>query len=79
MDDAILRNINLLVAEEHDLLQQEHDTGHDPERHARLQLVEETLDQLWDLLRRRRAARRSGLDPDSVEPRDRSVVERYLQ
>lgn len=79
MDDAILRNINLLVAEEHELLQQEYASGHDAARHARLTVVEETLDQLWDLLRRRRAARRSGLDPDSVEPRDRSVVERYLQ
>lgn len=79
MDDAILRNINTLVAEEHTLLQQEHDLGHDPVRHARLQLVEETLDQLWDLLRRRRAARRSGIDPDTVEPRDRAIVEQYLQ
>lgn len=37
------------------------------------------LDQLWDLLRRRRAARRARKNPDDVEPRDRRLVEKYLQ
>jgi hypothetical protein len=41
--------------------------------------VEEALDQCWDLLRRRRAARSSGTDPDSLAARPVPEVENYLQ
>ncbi len=78
-DQAILKHISTLVAEDHTILRHEAEAGRDPAHHARLMEIEETLDQLWDLLRRRRTARRAGTNPDDVEPRDRSLVEKYLQ
>jgi hypothetical protein len=45
----------------------------------RLRAVEVELDRCWDLLRRRRALRAAGGDPDAVEARDAETVERYLQ
>ncbi|HEX7743899.1 MAG TPA: DUF2630 family protein [Micromonosporaceae bacterium] len=81
MDDrTILSRIHELVDEEHRLRGQlqagEISTD---EEHARLREVEESLDQCWDLLRRRRAARASGADPESAEVRSRADVETYLQ
>jgi hypothetical protein len=81
MDDAtILGRIHELVDEEHQLREQlgKGEISTD-EEHTRLRELEESLDQCWDLLRRRRAARRQGADPDSVEPRDKQQVENYLQ
>jgi len=79
-DDSILGHISELVDEEHRLRGQlsagEISTD---EEHARLREVEEALDQCWDLLRRRRAARTQGQNPDSVEARPTSQVEEYLQ
>jgi hypothetical protein len=46
---------------------------------GRLADLEVGLDQCWDLLRQRRARREFGQDPDRPQPRDPSVVERYLQ
>jgi len=50
------------------------------------QLVEEEhaletrhADQLWDLLRQRRARRNAGLDPDDASERDPKTVEGYRQ
>ncbi len=78
-DQSVLKHIGDLVAEDHEILKHEAATGGDLEHHVRLKEIEETLDVLWDLLRRRRSARRSGQDPDDVQPRDRALVERYLQ
>jgi len=81
MDDrTILSRINDLVDEEHRLRAQVQSgqLATDDEQ-ARLRDVEESLDQCWDLLRRRRATRKTGGDPDSAQPRDREQVERYLQ
>jgi hypothetical protein len=47
--------------------------------HERLTEVEENLDQMWDLLRRRRAMRTAGLDPDTVDVRPVMQVEAYAQ
>ncbi|MFK3982333.1 DUF2630 family protein [Micromonospora sp. NPDC050397] len=81
MDDStILSRINELVEEEHKLRAQEqanHKTT-DEER-ARLRSLEESLDQCWDLLRRRRAARTAGNDPETVGDRGKNEVESYLQ
>lgn len=44
----------------------------------RLGEIRVELDVLWDLMRRRRAARTAGADPQKVQPRDAAVVERYL-
>jgi hypothetical protein len=80
-DRDIIREIDELVEEEHALERKGTDDGmplSDDER-DRLRALEEHLDQLWDLLRQRRARRDAGLDPDDAEERDASVVERYRQ
>ena len=81
MDDkTVLNRINELVAEEEHLLESSGDTdGLSEADDARLKAVEVALDQCWDLLRRRRAKRHAGQDPDEVELRDPSTVEGYLQ
>jgi hypothetical protein len=73
-DEEILRRIEQLVDEEHDL----RSVGDAPDA-VRLAHVEETLDQCWDLLRQRRARRQYGQDPADTAVRDTSTVERYQQ
>jgi hypothetical protein len=79
-DKQIIETIDALVTEEHQLRtrRQAGEVGTDEEA-ARLRDLEESLDQCWDLLRRRRAARESGNDPDRVEAQPRRQVEGYLQ
>ncbi len=81
MDEkSILGRIDELVDEEHGLRQRmlDGEIASDEER-ARLRELEESLDQCWDLLRRRRAARSAGENPDAVEARPVEEVEGYLQ
>jgi hypothetical protein len=81
MDEkTILGRISDLVAEEHRLRSavQHGDLASDEER-GRLRTVEDELDQCWDLLRRRRAARANGVDPDTLGTRSVPEVESYLQ
>jgi hypothetical protein len=81
MDEkTILGRIGELVDEEHRLRAavQRGDLASDEER-GRLRAVEEALDQCWDLLRRRRAARANGVDPDTLAERSIPEVESYLQ
>jgi hypothetical protein len=81
MDEkTILGHIDELVAEEHRLRAavQHGDLASDDER-ARLRVVEESLDQAWDLLRRRRSAKENGQNPDEVTERPVPEVEGYLQ
>jgi hypothetical protein len=76
MTDADVSNtIEKLVAEEHELLNQE--PG--PERHERLEEVKVELDRCWDLLRQRRAREEFGLNPDEAQARPADVVEHYEQ
>ncbi len=79
-DTQILRQIDELVSEEHELrgkvARGELSTR---KEHERLRSVEESLDQCWDLLRQRRARREFGENPDSVQARPASEVESYLQ
>ncbi|MEO3743220.1 DUF2630 family protein [Plantactinospora sp. B5E13] len=81
MDDrTILSRINELVDEEHQLrshAQQVEATSE--EERTRLRELEESLDQCWDLLRRRRATRQAGGDPDTAGTRSVNEVEKYLQ
>ena len=81
MDDrAVLSRIHELVDEEHRLRQQlSRGQISSVEEHARLKDLEEALDQCWDLLRRRRAAREVGNDPDAEQVHSASEVEGYLQ
>ncbi|MFS8104571.1 DUF2630 family protein [Lentzea alba] len=79
-DESVLGRINELVAEEHEL--RERLRAGDistTEEHSRLRAVEEALDQCWDLLRRRRAARAQGESADDVPARSVGEVEGYLQ
>lgn len=81
MDDKeILHTITSLVDEEHQLRTRRlagEVTSSDET--TRLHELEESLDQCWDLLRRRRAARDAGTDPDDVPVRSRGQVEGYVQ
>ncbi len=81
MDDvAILKHITELVDEEHELTNlAEQEGGLNDEQHARMKVLEVSLDQCWDLLRQRRARRSAGLNPDQAEVRDPKIVEHYLQ
>ena len=82
MDDAeIIRSIGELADEERQL-EEAHAAaaeGLSPAERARLEQLQRTLDQLWDLLRQRRALRRAGRDPDEATARPEETVERYQQ
>jgi hypothetical protein len=82
-DETIAARIERLVAEEHYLRSREQTDSADAEALAdereRLRAVEVELDRCWDLLRRRRALRDAGADPDEAEARDADTVERYQQ
>jgi len=76
-DETVIRNINQLAHEEHELFERESRgtaTATDRERLRRLQIM---LDQCWDLLRQRRARREFGQDPDDARLRDEKTVEGY--
>ncbi len=79
-DQEIIQHIDRLVDEEH-ALERAHGEGKplSAAEKARLATLEVQLDQLWDLLRQRRARRDAGLDPDDASERDPSTVERYRQ
>jgi len=81
MDDKeILTTIDDLINTEHDLRARlatgELTSGQEQEQ---LRVVEEQLDQCWDLLRQRRARREFGEDPSGSAARPASEVEDYLQ
>jgi hypothetical protein len=81
MDDASIRQrISRLVEREHalrDALTEGRIT--EQAEHDELSAIEVELDQCWDLLRRRDARRRAGLDPDEADLRPAGEVEGYLQ
>ena len=77
MDETdILSRIHALVDEEHQLRDS---AEHTDDTRARMSKLEADLDQLWDLLRQRRAKRQYGEDPDEAEARPQPQVETYLQ
>jgi hypothetical protein len=85
MDDAqIQARIEALEEEERRLRKDEEaqaEAGHTDEVSldaGRLAAIKIELDQLWDLLRQRRALRAAGRDPDDARMRDSETVERYL-
>ena len=79
-DREIMQRIGKLVDEEHDLLHQgEQRMGLQPPERERLQALQVEVDQLWDLLRQRRARRHAGVDPDGARLRSASTVEGYRQ
>jgi hypothetical protein len=82
-DQTLITQIEKLVEEEQGLRDREQTDSQDPDALARdrdrLQLLQVQLDRCWDLLRRRRAFRDAGGDPDEAVARDTDTVERYLQ
>jgi hypothetical protein len=85
MDDAqIEARIDALEQEEQRLRKDEESEagrGHTDavgEDAGRLSAIKVELDQLWDLLRQRRALRSAGRNPDDAQMRDADTVERYL-
>lgn len=78
-DIDILKHIEELVNEEHQLFQQSHQGGLSEEEHERKRKLEISLDQCWDLLRQRRALRSAHLNPDEAAVRDADIVEHYKQ
>jgi Protein of unknown function (DUF2630) len=78
-DTDVIRHIDALVDEEHELRQRHSRDGLDDEERGRLEHLEVQLDQCWDLLRQRRARRAAGLDPDDASVRDAGTVEHYRQ
>ena len=85
MDDAqIEARIDALEQEEKTLRRDEESqaergrTDQVGEDAGRLAAIKVELDQLWDLLRQRRALRSAGRDPDEARMRDADTVERYL-
>ena len=68
MDDATIHEqIEQLVDEEHELWHRETEGDMNDETRQRLRELQIALDQMWDLLRQRKALRRAQLDPDIVE------------
>lgn len=79
-DTDVLQRIHELVGSEHQIRAEVLAGRLTPEaEHEQLNQLEIELDRLWDLLRRRRAARRNGTDPDLVTERGGDEVEGYLQ
>ena len=78
-DQEILHRIQALVDEEHKLMQKSQVGELEKDQHARMQALEVSLDQCWDLLRQRRARRDAGLNPDEAQVRPSEIVENYRQ
>lgn len=78
-DQGILRHIEELVNEEHELMQKKENGELQDNQHERIHQLEVQLDQCWDLLRQRRARRNAGEDPDAAHVRDPNIVENYKQ
>jgi hypothetical protein len=80
MDDKeIVARIDALADEEQRLEEAHVGEGLTDDELQRKRELEVTLDQLWDMLRQRRAKRHAGQDPDAAEIRSEGTVEGYLQ
>ena len=80
MDDVTIHEqIEQLVNEEHELWRRETEGDVDDATRVRLRELEIALDQLWDLLRQRKALRAAHLDPNAAQVRDPDIVESYRQ
>lgn len=77
-DQRVIDRINELAREEHELWEREGRGETTEGERERLQNLEVTLDQCWDLLHQRRARRNVGLDPNEAQVRDQGTVEGYL-
>jgi hypothetical protein len=78
-DNEIVARIDALAAEEQSLEEAHVGEGLSPDEMKRKRELEVTLDQLWDMLRQRRAKRHAGQNPDGAAIRPADTVEGYLQ
>jgi hypothetical protein len=78
-DQAIEDRIEALIDREHELRRHAEGRGLSDEEQGELRAAEVKLDQLWDLLRQRRALRAAGADPAGAHERSEDVVEHYRQ
>jgi ribosomal protein S15P/S13E len=78
-DQRVEDDIEGLIAREHELRRHAEGRRLDAAEQAELHRLDVRLDQLWDLLRQRRAARASGHVSESVSERTEDVVEHYEQ
>ncbi|MFF0543465.1 DUF2630 family protein [Nocardia thailandica] len=79
-EQDLLDRIKQLVDDEHALRAKATSGEIDPvAERAQLAQLEVTLDQCWDLLRRRRARQDAGASPDEAETATPGQVEGYLQ
>ena len=80
MDDRdVISRISELVQEDHGLRSRTTPHVLEPADRARLEALEEALDQCWDLLRQRRAKEEFGENPNEARTRSTNQVEGYLQ
>jgi Protein of unknown function (DUF2630) len=77
-DEDIIKSINDLAHEEHQLFEKESEGRASPKERQRLKEIQVQLDQCWDLLHQRRARRNAGLDPDQATVRPETTVEGYV-
>jgi len=75
-DRPVLKHIERLVKDEHELYEKGRLSDSDQQRLKKLEIE---LDQCWDLLRQRRALREFGDDPDRARVRPPEIVENYEQ
>ena len=74
-DREILDVIQGLVAEEHWVRGQQEKDAIDPDAAAaRLREVSARLEKMWATLRKRRALRAAGVDPDAIDLRAAGVI-----
>jgi len=78
-DKEVLARIDELIEEEKSLRARTTGTGLSAQERDRLRILEERLDQCWDLLRQRRALAEFAEDPDEASVRPISEVESYRQ
>jgi hypothetical protein len=78
-DQGVLDEIHALMETEHELLERHPHVGRDAAVDEQLRQLDVEIDQLWDLLRQRRALRRAGGDPAAAEVRPPGTVEGYQQ
>jgi Protein of unknown function (DUF2630) len=78
-DQEIIDRISKLADEEQHLEERHVGDGLSPDEEKRKKALEVTLDQLWDLLRQRRALRSAGQPVDDAVVRPEGVVEGYQQ
>jgi hypothetical protein len=78
-DHEIIARIGSLADEERRLEEMHVGDELSDDDTARLKSIEATLDQMWDLLRQRRALRSAGRSPDQATLRSEGTVEGYRQ